>query len=227
MTIAAAALITALLCWPVRRRASTRLAISSVQRVSSAPVALRRPIAVAAALSVVGFLLIGGPWWLAAILALMGCAGSRARTVPGPGPDEVAVTADLMAACLNAGAPIADALAAALVAAGPWLRARGEPVVASLRSGSPPDGAWQDWLDDLRLAPLARTCIRTSGSGAGAAAELIRVAARMRAAAQAARQHRVARASIWIVLPLGSCFLPAFVAVGVVPLVISLIERLH
>jgi pilus assembly protein TadC len=135
--------------------------------------------------------------------------------------------ADLMAACMSAGAAPADALAASSVVAGPWLALRTRLVVAALGSGAPASEAWADWLDDPRLAPIARTCIRTSGSGAAAAAELGRVAVRLRAARRALGQQRVARASVLVVLPLGVCFLPSFVAVGVVPLVISLVSRLH
>jgi pilus assembly protein TadC len=165
--------------------------------------------------------------WMATLLAGGAVVGSRARATDAPAADEVSLTADLMACCLAAGASVADALSAALVAAGPWLRTRGEPVVAELRGGAPASEAWSVWLTDQRLAPVARTCVRTAGSGAAAAAELVRVAARMRAARRTESQQRVARAAVWIVLPLGGCFLPAFVAVGVVPLVISLLERLH
>jgi pilus assembly protein TadC len=189
--------------------------------------ALRRPVVVLAVVAIVALVAAGGSWWLAAVLAVGALVGSRARATDAPAPDEVSLTADLMAACLAAGAAVPDALAAALVGAGPWLRARGEPVVAGLRSGAPASEAWSDWLRDERLAPVARTCVRTAGSGAAAAAELVRVAARMRSVRRTQSQQRVARAAVWIVLPLGGCFLPAFVAVGVVPLVISLLERLQ
>ena len=161
------------------------------------------------------------------LLAVGGFVGGRARAVERAAPDEIPLTADLMAACLTAGAGVGDALSGALAAAGPWLQRRGEPVVAALRAGTPPEDAWADWLTEEPLAPIARTCIRTYGSGAAAATELVRVAARLRAGVRAQRQQRAARAAVWIVFPLGLCFLPAFVAVGVVPLVVSLVARLH
>jgi len=226
MTVAVLALLLATLSWPVRPRPVTRIREVAVASESEQP-PLRRPVVMLAVVAIVALPLVGGSWWLAAILAAGAVVGGRARTTDAPAPDEVSLTADLMAACLAAGAAVADALSAALVAAGPWLRARGEPVVVALRSGAPAAEAWRDWLADDRLAPVARTCARTAGSGAAAAAELVRVAARMRAARRTQSQQRVARAAIWIVLPLGGCFLPAFVAVGVVPLVISLLERMH
>ena len=226
MRAAVLAVFAAMVCWPARPRPVTRLRHPEGSLQHEAP-ALRRPVVVLAALAIVALVAVGGSWWLASLLAAGALVGSRARTVETPAPDEVSLTADLMAACLAAGAAVADALSAALVAAGPWLRARGEPVVARLRSGAPASEAWSEWLDDERLAPVARTCVRTAGSGAAAAAELVRVANRMRAARRTQSQQRVARAAVWVVLPLGGCFLPAFVAVGVVPLVVSLLERLH
>jgi pilus assembly protein TadC len=190
-------------------------------------VAVRRPLVVAAAVAIVALLVVGAPWWLVAVLAACAIVGGRRRTVESVSADEVPVTADLMAACMSAGAGVGTALSASLVVAGPWLSSRGEPVVAALQSGALPEEAWQTWLSDARLAPIARTCVRTAGSGAAAAAELTRVAARLRAHQRMTRQQRVAKASIWIVLPLGTCFLPAFVAVGVVPLVVSLLAGLR
>lgn len=228
MTVAVLAVVLAVRCWPSRQRAAARLRPLPTPFVQTPePVAVRRPLIAAAAVAIVALLVVGAPWWLVGALTLCAVVGGRARTVESMSADEVPVTADLMAACLSAGAGIGDALAASLVVAGPWLHARGEPVVTALRAGEQPGEAWQPWLSDARLAPIARTCMRTAGSGAAAATELTRVAARLRAGQRTSRQQRVARASIWIVLPLGTCFLPAFVAVGVVPLVISLVTQLH
>ncbi len=229
MTLVAVAVAAALLCWPARRRPADRLRLTIASTPASRPdpVGLRRPFVVAAALALVALLLVGAPWWIVVALTVIAFRGGRRPAVEPVVNDEIPTLADLMAACLSAGATVSDALEASLVAAGPWLRARGQPVVAALRAGEEPERAWQLWVDHPQLAPVARTCMRTAGSGATAASELSRVAARLRAGQRAARQQRVARASVWIVLPLGTCFLPAFVALGVVPLVVSLIERLH
>lgn len=228
MTVAVLGVVAALLCWPSRARPAARLAVlDGPALASSEPTGVRSRLLLLAAVAVVGSLLVGGPWWVAAALGALSVWGARLRPAVGPGPDEVAVLADLMAACLSAGASTGAALSAAATAAGPWLATQVGPVLEALGHGAPPEEAWLNWLDDTRLAPIARTCIRTAGSGAAAAAELVRVAARVRAARRAASQQRVARAAIWIVLPLGACFLPAFVAVGVVPLVVSLVAQLH
>jgi Flp pilus assembly protein TadB len=228
MTVAVIAAATALLCWPGRTPAAHRLRpLLEIAADAQSVVQLRRPVVLLAAGAVLALLVVGGSPWIVLLLAGATVVGGRVRPVDRASPDEIPMTADLMAACLTAGAGIADALSAALAAAGPWLRTRGAPVVGALRAGSPAEEAWADWLTDDQLAPIARTSMRTSGSGAAAASELVRVAARLRAAVRAQRQQRVARAAVWIVFPLGLCFLPAFVAVGVVPLVVSLVEQLR
>jgi len=42
-----------------------------------------------------------------------------------------------------------------------------------------------------------------------------------RADGQVRRRRRLERAGVWLVLPLGLCFLPAFALVAVVPVVLS------
>jgi hypothetical protein len=228
MTAAILAVAAAALCWPTRPRPAARLHAAQPPAVpADEAVGVRRPLGVAAAAAILALLVVGAPWWLVAALAACAVVGGRRRAVESVAADEVPMTADLMAACMSAGAGVATALSASLVVAGPWLRSRGEPVVAALQSGALPEEAWHPWLSEARLAPIARTCMRTAGSGAAAAAELTRVAARLRAHQRMTRQQRVAKASIWIVLPLGTCFLPAFVAVGVVPLVVSLVSGLR
>jgi hypothetical protein len=49
----------------------------------------------------------------------------------------------------------------------------------------------------------------------------------LRAQRRAAAQHRVRQASVWLVVPLGLCFLPAFILVAVVPLVVGLLPSLR
>jgi pilus assembly protein TadC len=69
--------------------------------------------------------------------------------------------------------------------------------------------------------------VRTTQSGASVADELRRVAARIRSRRHARLQQRVQQASIWVVVPLGLFFLPAFVLLSVVPIVLGLFSGLH
>ena len=176
-----------------------------------------------------GTVVIGGAAGLVAglVAALAVVIVRPATASPGVDPDEVAVVVDLMAGCLAAGTGLPAALDAASVAADETLQRSCRLVAAALRNGSPPDEAWQSWLADPWLAPVARTAVRTSHSGAAAAADLRRTAVRLRARRRAAAQYKVQRAAVWLVAPLGLFFLPAFVLVAVVPLVLGLLPSLR
>lgn len=227
--VAVLSVLAAALCWPRRRGPGERIeTVARTRSVGSRPVPeLRRSVVLTAALAVVAVLAVGGSWLWAGVLVVAGIAGARARQKPTTATEDVALAADLMAACLSAGAGVLDALTAASAAVGGRLSELAGPVIDELRGGSPPDHAWAPWLAEEQLAPVARSCVRSSGSGAAVAAELARVAARLRARHRALVQERVARASVWVVLPLGLCFLPAFVVIGVVPLVMGLLHTLH
>jgi pilus assembly protein TadC len=186
-------------------------------------------LAIAAAVLVTAIAIDGGVAGVAiGLLAATAVATVRPRRpVVTVRADEVPVVVDLLAGCLDAGAPMVDAVETAAVAAGPELQVHCKAVAAALRSGVPPAEAWVGWLGDPWLAPVARTAVRTAHTGAAAAADLRRTAARLRARHRCAAQERLRRASIWLVVPLGLCFLPAFVLVSVVPLVAGLLPSLH
>lgn len=227
--VVAAAVIAAVVCLPRRRAPRERvvdLTAKPLAEPRSVP-SLRRPVVLVAALAIAAVVITGESLWWALLLVVAGLVGARARTPATAAPEEVALAADLMAACMAAGAGTAAALGAATAATDGLLQTRADAVIEELRRGSPPEQAWASWLDDERLAPVARSCVRSSGSGAANAAELARVAARIRARHRARVEQRVARASVWVVLPLGLCFLPAFVLVGVVPLVLGLLNTLR
>jgi pilus assembly protein TadC len=69
---------------------------------------------------------------------------------------------------------------------------------------------------------LARAALRSASSGASLASVAADTAAEVRAAARDLAAARGQRASVLITGPLGLCFLPAFLALGVVPVVIGL-----
>jgi Flp pilus assembly protein TadB len=126
---------------------------------------------------------------------------------------------DLLAACLSSGAAQGLALAAVGVAfdgeVGALLSAVGRLAVL----GAPVESAWSACLDDPRWAPVARAVIRAHYSGAALTDVLVHLADDRRRALRADAQAAAQRAGIRAVLPLGVCFLPAFVLVGVVPVV--------
>jgi hypothetical protein len=178
--------------------------------------------------------LLGTAGWLLAVIcvgphaavvvtvAAGGLVLARVRRQKAAAPSDCCLAVDLLAGCLGAGATVPDALAAAASAAPPDAAAALASVEAALRAGRAPAAAWSALGRDTGvLADVARACARSAATGAGIAAELRRAAERDRDQRRAQRQQRLQRASVWLVLPLGLCFLPAFVLVGVVPLVLA------
>lgn len=138
---------------------------------------------------------------------------------------ELAVAADLIAASLRAGAPVGTAvLVAGETLAGP-LSPTLTRIGHELRMGVPPAQAWRP----LALVAQARRVInaarRSAESGAALSGALTRCADDLRADAEHARQARAQRAAVLLVLPLGLCFLPAFVLAGLVPVVIAVLRE--
>jgi pilus assembly protein TadC len=149
----------------------------------------------------------------------------RARAVPGEA-ESTALAVDLIAACLEAGVALPAALAAGSAAAGGSTgNALGRAAAALRRGGDA--AAWAGCATDPRLAGVVRICRRVGTTGAAAADELRRLAAEQRRAHQANRRRRAHRAAVWVVLPLGLCFLPAFLLLSVVPVVAALLPAVR
>ncbi|MFF2352507.1 type II secretion system F family protein [Kitasatospora sp. NPDC058115] len=135
-------------------------------------------------------------------------------------------TAELLAACLGSAASPAEAVAAVGASVDAPMGPRLLSTAAELALGSPPEVCWRRLGEEHPpLAPLARCLVRTSLSGAPAAAALSGLASGRRAEAVRMAHVRVRRAGVLATAPLGLCFLPAFVLVGVAPVVMGLTSR--
>lgn len=144
-----------------------------------------------------------------------GAEGRRrllARDLPG--------ACDLLGVCLPAGVPVSGAVAAVVDATGGPLAEELRAVAAMYRLGAAPRDAWRAAAAELQ--PLGRVLVRAGESGSSVAAALAALAAEARASDHAATEERVRRAGVWVLAPLGACFLPAFVCLGVVPLVLGI-----
>ena len=86
--------------------------------------------------------------------------------------------------------------------------------------------AWADALADSVLAPAARAVVRAYESGAPVADALCHVAMDLRRNVRSAAETEARKAGVRAVIPLGVCFLPAFVLVGVVPVVAGFVKAL-
>jgi pilus assembly protein TadC len=126
---------------------------------------------------------------------------------------------DLIAVALRAGAPTPLALAVVADAVTGELRARLAQVAGLLRLGADPAQAWSAVRGHPDLAAVAVVAMRSADSGIRLADAFERQAEQLRDNGRSeaiARAHRVATFGL---LPLGTCFLPAFVCLGIVPIV--------
>ncbi len=139
---------------------------------------------------------------------------------------EVPAALDVLAACLSAGASLEHALDAVAEAFGGEL-GRTLAMVAGLSSwGAPIETAWAGCLDQPALAPVARAVIRASYSGATLTDVLTHQATDRRRSLRTSAAAAAQRAGVRAVMPLGLCFLPAFVLAGVVPVVAGFAKML-
>ncbi|MEV7924250.1 type II secretion system F family protein [Kitasatospora sp. NPDC088779] len=139
---------------------------------------------------------------------------------------QLPLSAELLAACLGSAASPSAAVSAVGRSVGAPMGPRLVAIGAELALGAPPELCWSRLGEQHpSLAPLARCLVRTSLGGAPAAGPLIGLAQGRRTAAARAAHARVRRAGVLATAPLGLCFLPAFVLIGVVPVVIGLTTR--
>lgn len=176
----------------------------------------------------------------AAILLIPAPAPAVARLSPGTAlrrvrsrkpvaaadPVAIATLFDLLAACLRAGLPTAAALRAVAPAAADSLSDRLQRVADLLALGADPAVAWAPTESGGPSAPefdaLARLARRSARSGSSLAAAIGELAEERRTQVEEAATARAERAGVLIGGPLGLCFLPAFICLGIVPVIIGL-----
>jgi Type II secretion system (T2SS), protein F len=169
--------------------------------------------------------------WLTGVLAAGGAFAGCRRWLrqerhPPPDPLMLAATWDLLAACLNAGLPVPTAIRA-VAADAPEASADALRRTADLMAlGADPVEAWAPAMAEPSTVALARGARRTARSGTALAGVASGLADSTRSAAADTAEARAQRAAVLITGPLGLCFLPAFLCLGVVPVVIGLASRL-
>ncbi|WP_409427511.1 type II secretion system F family protein [Mycobacterium sp. SMC-11] len=147
-----------------------------------------------------------------------------------PGSDALALAADLevFALCLTAGMSVSGAATATARHAPPALAAALRRGADLLALGAEPGIAWSApngpaaaRLDPTTTAVL-RLARRSGSSGTALAIGLGELAAQCRDEAAHSATAAAERAGVLIAGPLGLCFLPAFVCLGIVPVVAGL-----
>ncbi|MAU83887.1 type II secretion system F family protein [Gordonia sp. Z-3] len=154
-------------------------------------------------------------------------------------PFGVAASLDLFAVCLRAGLPVGAAAAVVADSAPPGL-ARPLSVSAELLAlGADADHAWRrsrpvPGTDTTKGAPgpgettsehfdaVATLARRSARAGSSLAGGLTELADGVRRDAHDQATAATERAGVAISAPLGLCFLPAFVCLGIVPVVLGL-----
>ncbi|WP_245690813.1 type II secretion system F family protein [Sinosporangium album] len=133
---------------------------------------------------------------------------------------------ELMAACLRAGRPLGSAVDSTASAVGGPLAERLTSVSRRLSLGADAADAWRELGSEPALAELARGMVRAADSGAPTARILTRLADDTRRTAHAAALAAARRVGVYAVAPLGLCFLPSFVLLGIVPVVAGLASQI-
>jgi pilus assembly protein TadC len=183
---------------------------------------------------------------LLAAAALMGPDSSRARAhawagiaartaerraVPVTDPLATASTLEVLAACLRSGMAVSTAAAATAPSAPPQLARILRRAADLLALGADPASAWSDSIPHPRTSgqrtdghseALLRLARRSASSGAALATGVTELAAQAREDAADDARAAAERASVLIAGPLGLCYLPAFLCLGIVPVVAGL-----
>lgn len=134
---------------------------------------------------------------------------------------------DLFAATLRAGAAPADGIALVCAALPGPAADRLAGVAARLALGLDPGQVWSALADDPHLGRLGRTLARAHTSGAPVVAAVERLADDLARSARADTEELARAVGVKAALPLGLCLLPAFVLIGIVPLVVALLATLE
>ncbi|BDM73199.1 hypothetical protein HEK616_66860 [Streptomyces nigrescens] len=139
---------------------------------------------------------------------------------------QLAPAGDLLAACLAAGAGPREAAEAVGRSLDGPVAERLRHVAAELRLGGEPAVVWRRLAALPGAGELARCMERAGISGVPAVESASRIAAALRAERDRAAAARARRAGVLVTLPLAGCFLPAFLLLGVAPVLIGLADGL-
>lgn len=171
-------------------------------------------------------------WPLAVLVAAVGLGRQRwvARRAPGTDLVQLPIHLELIGHCLRAGVSVDTAVASVQQAMGDRatdrLLAALSQAAGLLAIGADPQRAWQPVAAEPELAGLAAAALRSAHGGAGLAEAFGEQAALVRAAYVQRRGMRGAKAAVAVTAPLGVCFLPAFICLGLAPVVIGLVSSL-
>ncbi|MDQ0730891.1 type II secretion system F family protein [Arthrobacter sp. B1I2] len=187
------------------------------------------------------FLLLAGSAWLACsghdrsrhrLRQLVAAGSGEKQDAPDAGPagshsgglKDTAMMLELVAAMLDAGAGIGRSLELVAASAAPGYRESLRPVVSALAIGADWETAWRSSAIRLPEILELRDALGFAAlTGAPSSAILYAQAARLRRERFRAAEKRAASLGVKLVVPLGLCSLPAFICLGVVPVLLALV----
>ncbi|MCW2817979.1 MAG: type secretion system protein [Marmoricola sp.] len=234
LPVAGLAGVAVLLLVPARPRPPGPVGSTGASRSSGAPVSppgrstllrLRPLLAAVGALG--GWALTGGTWGFAAAVV----CGVAVWVVLGRAEDPAAVRrrerlledlpvgVDLLAACLDAGGSPEGSLLVVADALGGPVGEELAQVHHRLEMGVDPAQVWRGVAEHPQLGPLGRAVGRAHESGASVSRAVQQLGVELRERAHAEVETRARSIEVRTAAPLGLCLLPAFVVLGVVPLV--------
>lgn len=133
---------------------------------------------------------------------------------------------ELLSSALSAGADVVTALELVSAAVGePW----NSQLAASLHAldvGQPPASVWAELERDPSASELGRALSRSHATGVPVSEAMRRLAKDLREDADLAAHAYARTIEVRAALPLGVCFLPAFVLLCVIPLVAGVLGDL-
>jgi Flp pilus assembly protein TadB len=148
--------------------------------------------------------------------------GRPDRTLAAEPDTELAAGWELLAVCLEAGLPVALAVTAAAEPLRGAVGARLRRTAGLLELGADAEAAWLTAEQLPALATFARAAGRSASTGSALAQVARAEAERIRAGLLDSAQAKAQRAAVLITAPLGVCFLPAFLVLGIAPVVVGL-----
>jgi len=136
----------------------------------------------------------------------------------------VAASLDVLAACLRSGMAVSTAAAAVAESAPAGMAALLSRAADLLALGADPGRAWVSAgvSEDDHVQAFLRMARRSASSGTALAQGVEDLAVQLRGEATDAASARAERAAVLMAGPLGLCYLPAFLCLGIVPVVAGL-----
>jgi len=149
--------------------------------------------------------------------------GKSGSAADADGISDVPLLLELTGAALDAGMSLSSALRVVAGVAEPRIRDGLDVVVAGLQIGASWHHAWQRVRHRAPLDQLYSALSFAALTGAPSAALLYAEAEQRRRQTHRAAEKRAGALGVKLVVPLGLCSLPAFICLGVVPVVLAMI----